>query len=117
MNTRLSVITPILNGVHTIERCVQSVLNQSAKEIEHILVDGGSTDGTLDLLKKYNPEKVKVLSDSDHGIYDAMNRGLKVASGEWVIFIGGNDYLASPNVIEEILNLEQESVDILLGSV
>ena len=88
----LSVITVTLNCVETIERTIESVLHQKNDEIEYILIDGGSTDGTKDIIKKYDKEITYWVSEPDNGIYDAMNKGIRIASGEFVAFINGNDW-------------------------
>ena len=73
---KVSIITVVLNNVQHIENCINSVLNQTYGNIEYIIIDGGSTDGTIDLIKKYEKQISRWVSEPDRGIYDAMNKGL-----------------------------------------
>jgi glycosyltransferase involved in cell wall biosynthesis len=87
----LSVITIVYNNVNDIERTMLSVLNQTYQSIEYIVVDGSSTDGTLDIIKKYESRIAKFISEKDEGIYDAMNKGLELATGDYVLFMNSGD--------------------------
>jgi glycosyltransferase involved in cell wall biosynthesis len=100
----VSVITVVFNRVGTIQRCLESVYNQTYRHIEHIVIDGGSTDGTLKILEKRASTLKKYISEPDHGIYNAMNKGLKEASGEYVIFLNSDDWYIS-TAIEELVNV------------
>ena len=88
----ISIITVVFNGVKTLEQTIQSVLNQSYKNIEYIIVDGLSTDGTLDIIKKYEDKISYWVSESDNGLYDAMNKGVSRASGEIIGLINSDDW-------------------------
>jgi len=96
-NPKFSIITAAFNSEQTIEETFKSVLNQIYRNLEYIVVDGNSTDGTVDLIKKYEPIfekagiKFKWISEEDKGIYDAWNKGLLMATGDWVGFIGSDD--------------------------
>ena len=79
-----SIITVVRNGENTIEKTIKSVANQTFKEFEHILIDGKSTDKTLDKIKKYKKNLSKIVSEKDKGIYDAFNKGMKLSSGEFI---------------------------------
>ena len=92
MTLPVSIITPSLNQVRYIEDAIQSVLRQNYSVVEHIVVDGGSTDGTLDILARY--PHIRVVSEPDHGMYDALNKGLKIASGEIIGFLNADDLYA-----------------------
>ena len=81
-NILISVVTVSYNAVATIEQTLLSVINQTYPNIEYIIIDGGSTDGTVDIIKKYADEIVYWISEPDKGIYDAMNKGIKKANGE-----------------------------------
>jgi glycosyltransferase involved in cell wall biosynthesis len=81
----LSVITIVYNNVKDIERTMLSVLNQTYPNIEYIVVDGKSTDGTLQIINQYKSRIAKLISEKDEGIYDAMNKGLNAATGDYVI--------------------------------
>jgi glycosyltransferase involved in cell wall biosynthesis len=87
----LSVITIVYNNVSDIERTMLSVLNQTHTPIEYIIIDGLSNDGTLDVIKKYESRIAKLISERDEGIYDAMNKGLQAATGDYVIFMNSAD--------------------------
>ena len=88
---KLSIITVVLNREETIEDCLRSVAEQTFEDIEHIIIDGGSTDGTLEIVDKYKSHIYKVISEKDNGIYDAMNKGLNNASGDIVGFLNADD--------------------------
>jgi len=90
MPIKISIITPCFNAVKFIERAIDSVINQQDSNFEHIIIDGGSTDGTLDILKKYS--HLKVLSEPDRGQSDAMNKGFALSSGEIVAYLNADDY-------------------------
>ncbi|WKZ65496.1 MAG: glycosyltransferase family 2 protein [Flavobacteriales bacterium] len=88
----VSIVTVVFNGAFTLERTIQSVLGQSYPFIEYIVVDGGSTDGTLELLRRYEDRVDLWVSERDKGIYDAMNKGVALATGEWVALINADDW-------------------------
>jgi len=98
-----SVITVCLNGVLTIEDTVGSVLRQNHELIEYIVVDGASTDGTQGLVAKYNGGVSKFVSEPDEGIYDAMNKGIRLAEGEFVAFLNADDMYADDRVISDVV--------------
>ncbi len=81
----ISVITPTLNSFQHIEKTIHSVLDQTYNNWEHVIIDGGSTDNTLDIIKKY--DHLKWISEQDNGVYDAMNKGIHLAKGDWDWFI------------------------------
>lgn len=90
-----SIITVCLNSEKTIERTIKSVLEQSCQDYEYILVDGASSDRTLEIIQRYEPlfqGKMKVISEPDQGIYDAMNKGIRAASGELIGIVNSDDY-------------------------
>ncbi len=91
-----TIITVCYNSSKTIAKTFDSVLSQSFKEYEHIVIDGASTDGTLDIIKEYEPRysgRMKYISEKDNGIYDAMNKGVKLAKGDYVCFMNSDDFL------------------------
>jgi len=98
----LSVITVVYNNVRDIERTMLSVLNQTYPNIEYIIVDGLSTDGTLAIIKKYEGRISKVISEKDKGIYDAMNKGLAIATGDYVIFMNSGDEFYAPDTVDNV---------------
>ena len=94
---KISIITITFKVEATLERTLNSVLNQSYKNIEHIIVDGGSKDKTLDICKKF-PHISKIISEKDKGVYDAFNKGLKLASGDVIGFLNADDFFYSENL-------------------
>ncbi len=100
MYPKISIITPSFNQGKFIEKTIKSVINQNYQNYEHIIVDGGSTDETLDILKKYK-DKITYISENDNGQVDAINKGIKMASGEIISFINSDDYYL-PNVFKSI---------------
>lgn len=114
MHPKLSVITIVYNNVADIERTMRSVLDQTYKNLEYILVDGGSDDGTLEVIKRYESQLARVISEPDKGIYDAMNKGLAAATGEYVLFMNSGDEIYDPETVEEIFSLD-DSADIYYG--
>ena len=99
-----SIITVTYNASRWLERTVLSVRSQSYPNIEYIVVDGNSTDGTLDLIKKYQTSIDRLLIEPDEGLYDAMNKGLQLASGDYVWFLNAGDTLYSETTVQEIVN-------------
>ena len=100
----VSVITAVFNGRDEIARCIESVLAQDYPHIEHIVVDGGSMDGTVDVLRSYEDKIALWISEPDRGVYDAWNKGLKLAQGDWICFLGADDiYL--PGAVSEYMSL------------
>ena len=98
----LSIITIVYNNVRDIERTMLSVLNQTYSNIEYILVDGASADGTLEIIQRYQDRLSKVVSEKDAGIYDAMNKGLALASGDYVLFMNSGDELFDSDTVEKV---------------
>lgn len=100
----LSVITVVFNNVSGIERTMQSVLNQTYSSIEYIIIDGGSTDGTLELIRKYEGRLSKFISEKDKGIYHAMNKGLALAGGDYVLFMNSGDEIYAADTVEKVFS-------------
>lgn len=99
----VSVITAVYNGASTLEQCMLSVLRQSYPRIEYIIIDGGSTDGTLEILRKYEHALGRWVSEPDEGIYDALNKGLALARGELIGMIHSDDFYL-PLAVESAVN-------------
>jgi glycosyltransferase involved in cell wall biosynthesis len=98
----ITVIIAVYNNVHLLQRCIDSVTNQSYSHTELIIIDGGSTDGTVQLIE-HNQDKITYWeSQKDRGIYHAWNKGLVHSKGEWVIFLGSDDYFFSPQTLEQV---------------
>lgn len=116
-NPKISVITIVYNGVNDIESTILSVINQSYKNIEYIIIDGGSTDGTQEVIKKYQDKISFWISERDKGIYDAMNKGAAFAKGEWLSFMNAGDVFCNEKTIEEVFFSDYSNSDIIYGSV
>jgi len=101
---KVSIITVVFNSQATIKDAISSVLNQTYKNLEYIIVDGGSTDGTLDRVGQYGNKISKIISEPDKGIYDAMNKGIKLASGDVIGILNSDDIYADGGVIENVVN-------------
>lgn len=115
---KISVITVCYNSQATIERSIQSVVDQQWPEVEHIVIDGGSTDGTLEILERFRPHLASLVSEPDKGIYDAMNKGLARASGEVVCFLNADDQYADPTVLTEVAQqMRAHRLDALVADV
>ena len=99
----VSIITVVLNSEDTLRECLNSVRSQSYDKIEHIIVDGGSTDGSLQVINELENHDVIMISEPDNGIYDAINKGLKLASGDLVRFLNADDVFSSIMSIEKIV--------------
>lgn len=88
---RISIITPVYNGEKYIEKCILSIYNQQYSNYEHIIIDGGSDDKTLNIIAKYKNDKIKVVSEKDNGMYDAIRKGFEIASGEIFAWLNSDD--------------------------
>lgn len=96
----VSVVTVVYNGEKHLERTIKSIVNQTYDNLEYIIIDGGSTDSSLEIIKKYEDSISYWVTEKDEGIYDAMNKGLKVATGEYIGILNADDYY-SPNAVEK----------------
>ena len=113
---KVSIVTVVWNNKETIKTSIDSVLGQVYKDIEYIVIDGGSTDGTVDVVKDYGSRIDKFISEPDNGIYDAMNKGVRLATGDVIGFINSDDLLNSEDCIECIVKRFVESgADIVYG--
>lgn len=113
---RVSIITVAFNSAGTIADTLRSVAEQTHEEIEHLIIDGASSDGTLSIVQSMRARVSRVVSAPDQGIYDAMNKGLRLATGELVGFLNADDVLAGPGVISRIASAAQQSgADALFG--
>jgi len=100
---RVSIVTVCFNSVDTIEHTIRSVQEQDYESIEHVIVDGGSVDGTQEVVRGHNGQIKQFISEPDRGIYDAMNKGLRLATGEVVAFLNADDVYASRTVISDVV--------------
>lgn len=110
----LSVITIVFNNAKDIERTMLSVLNQTYTNIEYLLIDGKSTDGTLELIEKYRSRLAVFISEKDAGIYDAMNKGLAKATGDYVVFMNSGDEFYEKDTVKTVFASEPDA-DIYYG--
>ena len=106
MHPLISIITIVYNDAVGLECTIKSVVAQNFDNYEYIIVDGGSTDETVNVIKTYDDKITKWVSEPDKGIYDAMNKGIKMAMGEWLIMMNAGDYFAEPDVLEKVFARE-----------
>lgn len=109
-DTLVSIITVCYNAEDCMEKTIISVLNQSYPNIEYIIVDGKSVDGTLDIIKRYENEIDQLVSEPDKGIYDAMNKAVKYAHGDLIYFLNCGDYFYNNDVVQSVVYSYQENV-------
>jgi glycosyltransferase involved in cell wall biosynthesis len=112
----VSIITIVFNNAKTIEETILSILNQTYEHIEYIIIDGGSTDGTLEMIRKYSDRIAYWLSEPDKGIYDAMNKGAMLARGEWINFMNAGDTFYRADTIEKVFSENRENTDLIYGN-
>ena len=113
-NPKISVVTVCYNAIDTIEKTILSVINQTYQNIEYIIIDGASTDGTVDIINKYRDKIAYFVSEPDKGIYDAMNKGIKAATGDWINFMNAGDEFADIDVLSTITP-QMKNADIVYG--
>lgn len=119
-NYSITIVIPTYNCEGTIKNAVDSIFNQSFKNVEILIIDGNSTDNTLKALQEYSEKKRNLIlySEKDDGIYDAMNKGLTLAKGEWIYFMGGDDTLYETTTLEKVVEIQKDSNNnIIYGNV
>lgn len=116
---KISIITVCFNEKDTIQDTIESILNQTLKNIEFIVIDGGSTDGTLDIIEKFKDKIDYFVSEPDNGIYHAMNKGIARSTGDFVIFLNANDVFYNNSVLEKVEKalIEAPDAKFLFGDV
>lgn len=113
---KVSIITAVLNGAETIETSLKSIIEQDYQDIEHIIIDGGSTDKTLDIISRLSSRVSEVVSEPDKGLCDAMNKGIQLAKGDIIGILNADDFYADRNVISMVAKAFQEpAVDSCYG--
>ena len=113
----ITVVTVVYNGEQFLEETILSVINQTYDNVEYIIIDGGSTDGTLEIIKKYEHAIDYWVSEKDQGIYDAMNKGIHLATGDWINFMNGGDaFFATTSITEVFSSIDLARVDIFYGN-
>jgi len=116
-NIEISIITVVFNGEKYLTQTIESVIRQNCKNIEYIVIDGGSTDGTIDIIKQYEAHIDYWISEKDNGIYDAMNKGLQAARGKYVAFINADDWYEEGALQKVCDILQKEDLDLLTTGV
>ena len=116
---KISVVTVCLNSATTISHAIESVKSQSFEAIEYIVVDGGSTDETIEIVKKNANLIDRFISEKDNGIYDAMNKGIEMATGDAIYFLNSDDSIHDKHVVRDVVDRfnEQSTLDLLYGNV
>lgn len=115
MPPTISIITAVRNGAATITECIESVQSQTYP-VEHIIIDGASTDNTLEIINRYRSGIARFVSEPDHGIYDAMNKGINLATGDVIGILNADDYYIDTHVIEKVANsFDTLSIDALFA--
>lgn len=112
---KITVVTVCYNAEATIEETIKSVLNQTHGNLEYIIIDGRSTDGTMDIVRKYSDRITKIVSEPDKGIYDAMNKGIALATGDYINFMNAGDTFSSPDAVKEVAGRIAPESDIVYG--
>ena len=101
---KISIVTVTYNCKDTVEKTIQNVLKQTYPNIEYIVIDGNSTDGTKEIIERYADRLAYWVSEPDKGIYDAMNKGIKAATGDWILFRNSGDYFFEPSTVEKVFD-------------
>lgn len=119
MNPCYSIIIPTYKSSSVIKIALESILDQTYQNFEVLIMDCLSTDGTVDLVKSFEDERIRIFSETDNGIYDAMNKGISKAKGEWIYFLGSDDYLISPSILHEVNEfiIKNNATDFVYGNV
>lgn len=110
---KITIITASFNSVKTIEQTILSVINQTYKNVEYIIIDGGSNDGTVDIIKKYSDKISYWISEPDNGIFDAINKGFNIATGDYIQVIGSDDALVDDDILSKISMYLSDGIDVL----
>ena len=116
-NPKISVVTVCYNAADTIEETILSVLSQTYDNVEYIIIDGGSTDGTVDIIKKYTDHLAYWVSEPDKGIYDAMNKGIDAATGDYINFMNAGDRLINNSILTQVSEHLDSDSDIVYGDI
>lgn len=113
---KVSIVTAAYNAEEFIENCIESVLSQQMADIEYIIIDGNSSDNTLPIIKKYHEHISVLISEKDKGIYDAMNKGIRVATGDVIGILNADDFFPGKNIMQQIVQkFEDSQADIVYG--
>nr|WP_294899524.1 glycosyltransferase family 2 protein [uncultured Pedobacter sp.] len=111
-----SIIIPTFNSDKVLRKAISGIVNQTYNNYEILIIDGLSTDNTLDIAQSFGNENIRIYSEKDRGIYDAMNKGVRLAKGEWLYFMGSDDSFYAPNTLKEV-SKNLAGVDVVYGDV
>ena len=114
---KITIITVCVNAEKTIKDTIESVLKQSYKDFEYIIVDGKSSDDTLKIISKYDDKRIRLISEKDKGLYDAMNKGIKLSTGDIIGTINSDDILASEDVFQTVIDNFDENTDVIYANI
>src|ERR1700722_7114991 len=119
----ITMIVPSFNAEASISRCLDSIINQTFQDYETLVIDGSSSDNTLNIVQSFSAQNARIIcnSEKDKGIYDAMNKGIEMANGEWLLFLGSDDQLYDDKVLENIAGALRSAstgnIDMVYGNV
>jgi glycosyltransferase involved in cell wall biosynthesis len=117
MSKKLTIVTVVFNAAKDLECTIQNIISQTYfSEIEYIIIDGNSTDGTIDIIRKYEQYLSKWISEKDKGVYDAMNKGIMLASGTWINFMNAGDIFVDNEIVEKVFNQNVDFSDVVYGN-
>ncbi|HOG10874.1 MAG TPA: glycosyltransferase family 2 protein [Smithella sp.] len=117
MSLKISIITAVLNRRDTLSSCIESVMGQDYPDVEHILIDGGSTDGTLEVIRSYQDKISRWISEPDSGLYDAMNKGIRLATGDVIGILNSDDYYTDRSALSTVAECLKKKVDSCYGDI
>lgn len=115
-NNKITIVTPVFNCAKYLEQTIESVLNQTYKNIEYIIIDGGSTDGSLDIIKKFSKKICYYLSEKDNGMYDAIYKGFEMSSGKYLTWLNADDMYFKDSIEKSIYIMECNSYEWVVGA-
>jgi glycosyltransferase involved in cell wall biosynthesis len=113
----ITIVTVVYNGVDFLEETILSVIGQTYPNIDYVVIDGGSTDGTLEIIEKYQDKISYWISEPDKGIYDAMNKGIHAAKGEWFNFLNAGDSFVNENILNDIFTTDTMDATLIYGDI
>lgn len=114
---KLSIIIPTFNSASVLPKALDSIVGQTFTDWEMLIMDGVSTDDTVKIAQSYNDSRIRIYSEPDKGIYDAMNKGIRKAQGEWLYFLGSDDWLLNKDVLSSLFSMEIDQYDVVYGDV
>lgn len=117
-NVKISIITVCKNSSHFLNETIRSVISQTYQSLEYIVIDGNSTDGTIEIIKHYSKNIDKWISENDNGMYDAINKGLKLTTGDYILILNSDDVLVNNDTIQEVANnISLKKLDYYYGDI